>query len=89
MPSHYPITAYEAQSGRILRSENRPGNIHDGKAGVSFIAALIGQVRRTVGRVRKLEFPVDATFVRRDVLNSPIARAANTRSECRSTRGCT
>ena len=68
VPSYYPITAYEAQSGQILRSQNRPGNIHDGKAGVGFIAELIGQVRRAVGRACKLEFRMDAAFFRRDVL---------------------
>ncbi len=32
VPSYYPITAYEAQTGQILRVKNRPGNIQDGKA---------------------------------------------------------
>ena len=32
VPSYYPITAYEAQSGQVLRVQNRPGNVHDGKA---------------------------------------------------------
>ena len=35
VPSYYPITAYEAQSGQILRVENRPGNVHDGKASLN------------------------------------------------------
>ena len=37
VPSYYPITAYEAQSGQILRVQNRPGNIHDGKAAFGFL----------------------------------------------------
>ena len=45
VPSYYPITAYEAQSGQLLRVENRPGNVHDGKASLDFVAALIDQVR--------------------------------------------
>ena len=68
MPSYYPITAYEAQSGRIVRVQNRPGNSHDGKAGVGFVEALIGQMRRVVGRRCKLEFRMDGAFFRRDVL---------------------
>jgi hypothetical protein len=32
VPSYYPITAYEAQSGHLLRVQNRPGDVHDGKA---------------------------------------------------------
>ena len=68
VPSYYPITAYEAQSGHIVRVENRPGNIHDGKAGVGFIAALIKQMKAAVGRLYRLEFRMDAAFFRRDVL---------------------
>ncbi len=68
VPSHYPITAYEAQSGHIVRVENRPGNIHDGKAGLGFIAALIQQMKRAVGRLCKLELRMDGAFFRRDVL---------------------
>ncbi len=68
VPSYYPITAYEAQSGHIVRVENRPGNIHDGKAGLGFIAALIKQMKGTVGRLCRLELRMDAVFSRRDVL---------------------
>ena len=37
VPSYYPITAYEAQSGQILRVQNRSGNVHDGKAALGFL----------------------------------------------------
>ena len=67
-PSYYPVTAYEAQEGRIVRLLNRPGNIHDGKAAVGFIKALIDQVRTAVGGRRKLELRMDAAFFRKDVL---------------------
>ncbi len=50
VPSYYPITAYEAQSGQILRVENRPGNVHDGKASLEFLEALVDQIHETVGR---------------------------------------
>jgi hypothetical protein len=69
VPSYYPITAYEAQSGQILRVENRAGNVHDGKASLEFLTALIEQVRETVDRRCRLEFRMDGAFFRRDVLD--------------------
>jgi hypothetical protein len=68
VPSYYPITAYEAQSGQVLRVQNRPGNVHDGKAAVPFLRALLHQVRATLGRGYALEFRMDGAFFRRDVL---------------------
>lgn len=69
VPSYYPITAYEAQSGQILRVQNRPGNIHDGKAALGFLRALFGQLRTTLGGGRVLEFRMDAAFFRQDVID--------------------
>ena len=69
VPSYYPITAYEAQEGKIVRLLNRPGNIHDGKAAVGFIADLIAQVRAAVGLSRTLELRMDGAFFRQDVLD--------------------
>jgi len=66
--SYWPITAYEAQEGQIVRLMNRPGNVHDGAAAVDFIAALVEQVRAAVGRRRKLECRMDSAFFREDVL---------------------
>jgi hypothetical protein len=68
VPSYYPITAYEAQSGQVLRVQNRPGNVHDGKAAVPFLRALLHQIRATLGRGYRLEFRMDGAFFRRDVL---------------------
>ena len=68
VPSYYPITAYEAQSGQVLRVQNRPGNIHDGKAGVPFLRALLRQLRATLGGGYPLEFRMDGAFFRQDVL---------------------
>ncbi len=68
VPSYYPVTAYEAQTGQILRVKNRPGNVHDGKAGVAFLHDLFAQVRDTIGRSYLLEFRMDGAFFRRDVL---------------------
>jgi hypothetical protein len=69
VPSYYPITAYEAQTGQILRSKNRPGNIHDGKASLGFLRDVVGQVRRSLGRRYLLEFRMDGAFFRQDVLS--------------------
>ena len=74
VPSYYPITAYEAQSGQVLRVQNRPGDIHDGRAGLPFLRAVLHQVRATLGRGYALEFRMDGAFFRRDVLGL-LARA--------------
>ena len=68
VPSYYPITAYEAQSGQVLRVQNRPGDIHDGKAALPFLRALLHQLRATLGRAYPLEFRMDGAFFRGDVL---------------------
>jgi Transposase DDE domain group 1 len=67
VPSYYPITAYEAQSGQVLRVQNRPGNVHDGKAARSFLRALFVQLARTLGGYR-LEFRMDGAFFRREII---------------------
>ena len=69
VPSYYPITAYEAQSGQILRAQNRPGNVHDGKASLGFLRALFAQLRFSLSGRPTLEFRMDAAFFRRDVLH--------------------
>jgi hypothetical protein len=76
VPSYYPITAYEAQSGQVLRVQNRPGNVHDGKAGVRFLRALFAQLAATLGRRCQLEFRMDGAFFRREVLELLEARGA-------------
>ena len=38
VPSYYPITTYEANTGQVLRVCNRAGNVHDGKARRRFLA---------------------------------------------------
>ena len=68
VPSYYPITAYEAQSGQLLRVENRPGNVHDGKASLEFIAALIDQVRCDLPAAKHLEFRMDGAFFLKEIL---------------------
>jgi hypothetical protein len=76
VPSYYPITAYEAQSGHVLRMQNRPGNVYDGKAGVPFLRAVLTQLRATLPGY-PVEFRMDGAFFRRDVL-ALVARAGAT-----------
>lgn len=68
VPSYYPVTAYEAQTGQIFRVRNRPGNVHDGKASLGFLREVCAQVHRTLGRRYLLEFRMDGAFFREDVL---------------------
>jgi hypothetical protein len=75
VPSYYPITAYEAQSGTVLRVQNRPGNIHDGKASLPFLKDLFEQIDRTFDRMVE-EYRMDGAFFRRDVLELLDARGA-------------
>jgi hypothetical protein len=76
VPSYYPVTAYEAQTGQILRVKNRPGNIQDGKASLVFLRDLFDQIRATLGKEYPLEFRMDGAFFRQDVLELLEARDA-------------
>jgi len=76
VPSYYPITAYEAQTGQVLRTKNRPGNVHDGKASLGFLRELQAQIRRSLGRGYWLEFRMDGAFFRQDVVSWLEANAA-------------
>src|SRR5690606_22859649 len=68
VPSYYPITAYEAQSGQVLRVQNRSGNVHDGKAALGFLRDLFAQIAATLGGGYTLEFRMDGAFFRRDII---------------------
>jgi hypothetical protein len=77
VPSYYPITAYEANSGQLLRSMNRPGNVHDGKASLQFIDALEAQLERTGLRLGyRWEYRMDGAFFRADVIDRLDAQKA-------------
>jgi hypothetical protein len=94
VPSYYPITAYEAQSGQVLRVQNRPGNIHDGKGAWRFLRELFAQLRATLGAAYRLEFRMDGAFFRREILDLFERRGAEYAIKCRfipgsgSRRGC-
>jgi len=74
VPSYYPITAFLAQTGHILRVKNRSGNVHDGRASMDFFRLVVAQIRTTLGKV-PLEFRLDGAFFRRDILTWLESRA--------------
>ncbi len=69
VPSYYPITAYEANTGQVLRVRNRAGNVHDGKGSLEFLEELFSQLRDTLKQRRVLEMRMDGAFFREDVLD--------------------
>ncbi len=69
VPSYYPITAYEANTGQVVRVRNRAGNVHDGKASVGFLKELFGQFDVIAERRPVLEMRMDGAFFREDVLD--------------------
>jgi Transposase DDE domain len=56
-----------AQTGHILRLKHRPGNVHDSKQAVPILRGRFGP--RVV-----LEFPMDAAFFQRGILQLLAAR---------------
>ena len=90
VPSYYPITAYEAQSGQVLRVQNRPGNVHDGKASQGFLRDLFAQIESTLGAGYLLEFRMDGAYFRREIIDLLDRRGAEYAIKVRGTRegGC-
>jgi hypothetical protein len=76
VPSYYPITAYLAEIGQILRVKNRSGNVHDGKASITFLRDLFTQIKETVGNAYRLNFRMDGAFFHPQVLQLLIAKGA-------------
>lgn len=68
-PSYYPLLAHLAQTSQILRLRNRPGNVHDSRGAVEFLRTLITDLRARFGRMRVLEFRMDAAFFQREILH--------------------
>src|SRR6059036_689890 len=76
VPSYFPITAYLAETGHLLRVKNRSGNINDGKASIRFLRELFAQIAATLGRAFRLRFRMDGDFFKEPVLRLLIARGA-------------
>ena len=68
VPSYYPITAALAETGHVMRVKNRSGNVHDGKASMTFLRALFDQIAQTLGRGYRVNLRMDGAFFRQDVL---------------------
>ena len=69
VPSYYPITAYEANTGQVLRVCNRAGNVHDGQASLAFLGELFKQLRATLERRPVLEMRMDGAFFHAAVID--------------------
>ena len=69
VPSYYPITAYEANTGQVLRVRNRSGNVHDGKASLVFLGELFEQLGATLQRRPVLEMRMDGAFFHAAVID--------------------
>jgi hypothetical protein len=87
VPSYYPITAYEAQSGQVLRVQNRPGDIHDGKAALPFLRAAPPGARPRSGAATSANSAWMAPFSGAMSWRCSRGPGRSTRSRCPSTRG--
>lgn len=67
VPSYYPITAYLAQTGHLVRVQNRSGNVHDGKASRPFLRDLFAQLRQILPGI-PVEVRLDGAFFRPEIL---------------------
>ncbi|MGH7418008.1 MAG: IS1380 family transposase, partial [Candidatus Rokuibacteriota bacterium] len=73
-PSYYPLTAHVAETGHLVRVQNRPGNVHDSKQAVAFVRGLTDDLRARLGRGVRLEFRMDAAFCQAAILRLLTAR---------------
>jgi hypothetical protein len=74
VPSYYPIMAHLAETTHVLRVKNRSGNVHDGKASLTFLRDLWAQLSTARLGSGQLRFRMDGAFFRQDVLNWLSAR---------------
>lgn len=76
VPSYFPISAYLAESGHVLRLHNRPGNINDGSSSITFLRDLFQQIRETLGPAYTLRFRMDGDFFKDKVLKLLASKGA-------------
>jgi len=76
VPSYYPITAHLAETGHLLRVQNRPGNVNDGAASIGFLHDLSGQIGETLGEGYLLRYRMDGVFFHPRVLSFLTAQQA-------------
>jgi hypothetical protein len=60
--SYYPLTAHLAQTGHLLRSSNRPGNVHDSHNADGFLRTVLAELRVRFGNRHRLEVRLDGAF---------------------------
>lgn len=72
--SYYPITAHLAQTGHVLRVQNRSGDVHDGKAALPFLRDLFSQIGESFARAL-IEIRLDGAFFRKEILSFLEGRA--------------
>ena len=60
--SYYPLTAHLAQTGHLLRSWNRPGNVHDSHNADGFLRSVLAELRARFGCRHRLELRMDGAF---------------------------
>ena len=60
--SYYPLTAHLAQTGHLLRSWNRPGNVHDSHNADGFLRTVLADLRARFGNRHRLEVRLDGAF---------------------------
>jgi hypothetical protein len=60
--SYYPLTAHLAQTGHLLRSWNRPGNVHDSHNADGFLRTVLADLRARFGHRHHLEVRLDGAF---------------------------
>ncbi len=68
VPSYYPVTAYLAETGHVLRVQNRSGNVHDGKASIPFLRDVLDQVDTTMGSQTTVRMRMDGAFFQAPIL---------------------
>jgi Transposase DDE domain group 1 len=68
VPSYFPLTAHLAQTGHILRVQNRSGNTHDGKGAKEFIRKVLVDAR-DMAPGATLEMRLDGAYFREDLLS--------------------
>jgi hypothetical protein len=60
--TYYPLTAYLAQTGQILRVWNRPGNVHDSHGAKEFLRVVLGDLRERFGARCRNRARMDGDF---------------------------
>jgi len=66
--SYYPLTAHLAETGQILRVQNRPGNVNDSTGAADFLRVLLRDLRERFGRGLPLALRLDGGFFYPQVL---------------------